>query len=264
VAPLVLGLLLPVLLLWARLHQMAAKKAKEEGGKLRTQLRHSQKFEMSAALTVGLIHDLNNVFTAMLGSLEMLQILAEKDEKMARHVNLAYRTAFQGAEIMKRVLAFSRGGSQVSRFDVCAAIRENEELLRLLAPKVIRLVLDFPDEPIWVMGDKTVLLQVIMNLVVNARDAVPEHGGVKGHILLTAHVIGDRCSVSVDDNGCGIPEEIMEKVFEPLFTTKPVGKGTGLGLTIVRDGVKALNGKLHVRSTVGQGTVFWFDMPVDR
>lgn len=264
--PLVFGIALPLILVMVRRSHLKAKVAESQGLSLRKQLNKSQKIAVLGSLTAGLVHDLNNVLMVVQGSLETASMIKNDPEKVMRMIGLARSTSERGAAILRCVLDFSRGVSIVEDVDVCRVIDESEDILRLLVQKPIKLNLKLPINPVLVSCDKTHLFQALMNLIVNARDAIatPGDGLKRGTITLTVDSDIEHVLISVADTGCGIPPELMQKVFEPLFTTKPEGKGTGLGLGIISDAVHAMGGSINVNSVVGEGTEFVLLLPIVR
>lgn len=262
IAPLVFGAALPFILWGVRRAHIRATKALAEGGDLRKQLQTSQKFEIFGALASGLVHDLNNILMVVKNDLEMA--LWDRDLAPATRSKLEriQETAVRGSEIMAKVLKFNRGGGTSPVYetaDLRSFLTEMQGLLRTLLPKAIKLEIKVPSEPTLVRYDKTLMFQVVMNLAVNAKDAIGENKGV---VSIALQAIGHTVVLAVTDTGHGIPEAIREEIFKPMFTTKPEGKGTGLGLGIVQDAVRSMAGSIRVDSAVGQGTTFTLTFPV--
>ncbi len=243
---------------------------------LENQLVQSQKMEAVGQLTGGLAHDFNNLLAVVLGNLELLGRSIEANEKAQRRVSAAIDAAQSGAELTKRLLAFSR--RQVLQAEVVLAndlIRDMEELLKRTLGEVVELRLSLSEECLRTNIDPSQLKTAILNLAVNARDAMPDGGKLTIESALTVvgeadavsspeAVAGEHIVISVSDNGCGMSPEVARQVFEPFFTTKEVGKGTGLGLSMVYGFAKQSGGYLDVISEVGAGTTVRLYLPRDK
>jgi signal transduction histidine kinase/CheY-like chemotaxis protein len=236
--------------------------------------RHSQKLEAIGLLAGGVAHDFNNLLVGILGYSDLLAEEAPPgsvQEEAARTISQAARRA---AELTRQLLAFARLGQQrEEQVDVHALVREVTSLLGRTLDKSIRVEMRLDAELHHVRGDSAQLQQVILNLAVNARDAMPEGGTLT---LETAVEDLDAASatqglrpgrhlvLSVSDTGVGIPREHLERIFEPFFTTKGEGRGSGLGLATVYGIVKAHGGAVSVRSEEGHGSRFVVHLPVER
>ncbi len=241
---------------------MQFKKAREE------QQRRSQKMEALGQLSGGIAHDFNNVLGIIVGSLEIAEMNLQEGnissalERIEKTVN----TALRGGEITQKLLSFSRKTNDGSEVFNPKIILENlnEILMRLLVDQ--ELVLETNKNSSLIKCNPTDFENAILNLCINARDAVKQHGKIQ--IKLTNEFIseqdvfkynlpiksGDYVKISVQDNGIGISEENIQKVFIPFFTTKPDGKGTGLGLPNVYSFVEQSKGGIRIDSEVGKGT----------
>jgi len=243
-----------------------------EQKRLEEQLRHSQKMEAIGQMAGGVAHDFNNILTVILGNANLLQMKTRGDAALERHLDQIVKAADKATYLTHSLLAFSR------RHVVCLApgqvneiVRKAEGLLCRLIPEDIELRLVTSGDH-RVKADSVQIEQVIMNLVTNARDAMPCGGTVtiateeveldaettplKGEMEAGRYVL-----ISVSDNGTGMPEEMLQRIFEPFFTTKETGKGTGLGLSIVYGIVKQHNGYITVQSRPGEGTTFRIYLP---
>ena len=232
----------------------------------------AQRMEAVGALTSGVAHDLNNILAPMLMVAGLLKgkLTEARDREMLAIVE---SSAQRGAGIIAQLLAFSRGGEGVrSRIPPRHLLKEMVSILQETFPRNIRVESDVPADLWDVMADATHLHQVIMNLCVNARDAMSEGGrltiGVKNVQLTGAEVqghsqaaAGPHVLLTVTDTGHGIPPEIMDRIFDPFFTTKEIGKGTGLGLSTVVGIVKNHGGFVMAYSEPGHGTVFKVYLP---
>ncbi|MCW5761155.1 MAG: response regulator, partial [Phenylobacterium sp.] len=239
------------------------------------QLAQSQKMQAIGQLAGGVAHDFNNLLTAILMQLDVLATRHPVGDPSYEGLNEIKQTSMRAADLVRKLLAFSRKQTvQREILDVGEMISESEVLLRRLLYEDIKLVTDYGRNLPHVRADRGQLDTAIMNLVVNARDAIRSHGG--GTIRIrTARVtqdgarglgyptaVGDQAMVEVSDDGPGIPPEVMDKIFDPFFTTKPVGEGTGLGLATVYGIVKQSDGWIAVASKPGEGAAFRIFLPV--
>ena len=239
---------------------------------LEQQLRHAQKMAAFGRLAGGIAHDFNNLLTAMLGHLEMLGDQFALNDPRHAELNEIRRVAERAAALTRQLLAFSRRKTaQPEEIDVDAEIARVQRMLRRLIGEDVELAVRLGAEAGRTLTDAGQLEQVVMNLAVNARDAMPNGGRLT---IETASLeleeteaarhgvtAGPFVRVSVSDTGTGIPPEVMAHLFEPFFTTKDPGKGTGLGLAIVHGIVRQSGGFVTVGSEVGRGTVFHVHLP---
>jgi PAS domain S-box-containing protein len=238
----------------------------------REALYQSQKMEAVGQLTGGIAHDFNNLLTAILGSLELARKRVASDPVASRLIDNAVRGAQRGAALTQRMLAFSRRQElKLEPTDIPALVRGMSELLeRSLGPSVM-IETRFPLGLDRVMIDASQLEMALLNLSVNARDAMPE-GGV---IILAAHPLriiaaegglapGSYICLSLSDNGEGMDDATVAHAIEPFFTTKGVGKGTGLGLSMVHGFAEQSGGRLTLKSRKGTGTTVELCLPIAR
>ncbi|GLX12358.1 hypothetical protein Pstr01_05970 [Pseudomonas straminea] len=238
------------------------------------QLRQAQKMEAIGQLTGGIAHDFNNLLAGILGSLELIQrkLPANDHPQLARFVDAAIASANRGASLTHRLLAFARRQSLDLRpVQVNALVCALEDLLVRTLGEQIALEIQLSDDLWPTRSDSHQLENALINLAINARDAMPEGGTLRIETRNTqlgeseAHNYqvppGDYLLLSVSDTGCGMPEEIIRHAFEPFFTTKPIGQGTGLGLSMVYGFVKQTGGYLHLESQVGHGTTLDLYLP---
>jgi PAS domain S-box-containing protein len=234
----------------------------------------AQRLESIGALASGIAHDLNNVFTPILMSSQLLGDCADNAMR-DRMLSVLKTSARRGSDMVKQVLSFTRGmGSEAGLVQVKHLIVEMARMMRDTFPRNIKIETNTPPE-LWVVrGDATQLYQVLMNLCINARDAMP-NGGTLRVLAENLHMEGttdargnDRKSgpyvcVTVGDSGTGMSPQIQKKIFEPFFTTKEPGKGTGLGLSTVMSLVKGHGGFVELESQVNVGTQFKVLLPAD-
>ncbi|WP_239027952.1 hybrid sensor histidine kinase/response regulator [Geomonas subterranea] len=234
---------------------------------LEEQLRQSQKMEAIGTLAGGIAHDFNNILTVIAGYASLIQINGEESEAaaMAGEIVLSVERA---AEMTRSLLAFSRKQEvHLDTVDLNLVVAELHKSLTRLISEEVELVVRVAGEELYCLVDRGQLEQVLINLAVNARDAMPR-GGVLAISTGVAEPEGEgmpagRCAViTVSDNGTGMETEVQERVFEPFFTTKDVGKGTGLGLSSSYGIIKKHNGTIRMQSEPGAGTSFSIYLPL--
>jgi two-component system cell cycle sensor histidine kinase/response regulator CckA len=241
---------------------------------LQAQLLQAQKMEAIGRLAGGVAHDFNNLLTVMTGYSEQLIERLEPRDPLRRKAEAIRSAAERAASLTQQLLAFSRRQMQQPRVvDLNEAVNRMNRLLRRLIGEDVELVSDLAPAPARVRVDPLHLEQVLMNLAVNARDAMPR-GGVltlgTGEVTLTANQPaehpqmppGDYAVLTVRDTGCGMDAETRKRLFEPFFTTKEHGKGTGLGLSTVYGIVKQNRGYIWVDSDMGRGSLFRIYLPL--
>ena len=249
--------------------------AEIEGRRLEHQLRHSQKMEAVGQLAAGVSHEFNNILVGILCNADLLLTMDDIHwpKNAINALRLIKRSGNRAAALTRQLLAFSRKRvSQVTQLNLNDLIREVELILHRIVGKRIQFVMDL-NKNLWpIRADIGEIEQIIINLVVNARDAMPD-GGVltisTANVNLNqmgAAVNSNRCAgpyveLTVTDVGCGMSQEIAERIFEPFFTTKPVGKGTGLGLSTVYGLVAKMHGHVTADSTLGKGAAFRVYLP---
>ena len=242
---------------------------------LETQLLRTQRLESIGTLAGGVAHDLNNVLTPILMSVQLLERKLQDSQHEALLKTLE-NNAQRGASLIKQLLSFARGiEGQKSLIQTKYLIAEIEQVIRETFPKSIKLNINIPANLNCVYGDATQLHQVLMNLVVNARDAMPEGGKLdisaenllidEFYAQMNAYAkTGAYIVVTVADTGVGMHPEIHERIFEPFFTTKEVGKGTGLGLSTALGIVKNHGGFVNVYSKLNKGTIVKIYLPIQQ
>jgi PAS domain S-box-containing protein len=224
------------------------------------QLRQSQKMEALGQLTGGIAHDFNNLLTVVVGGLDIITKRAP-DPKLKRYADNALAAAERGARLTGQLLAFSRVQRlEVTPTYVAPLIQNMRPLLRNVLGPGIEKRFDLDEAMMPVMADPTQLEVAVLNLAINARDAMPD-GGILTFASKPVRVKGDPeladgeyIELTITDTGLGMPQEVLERAFEPFFTTKEVGKGTGLGLSMVYGMARQSGGSARIESTQGEGT----------
>lgn len=238
---------------------------------LEESLRQAQKLEALGRVAGGVAHDFNNLLSVMLGGADVLRMEMAPDHKWRELVDDMCTAAENGAALTRQLLAFSRKATyQAAAVDVNALVRRSESLLARLAGKRVKVTLALADDAGRVWADPGQLEQVVMNLIVNARDALGDGGGAitVGTAVAAADLVararlepGRYTRITVSDSGPGIPPEVLPRLFEPFFTTKELGKGTGLGLAVVASVARQWSGAVVVDSAPGQGATFHVLLP---
>jgi PAS domain S-box-containing protein len=243
-----------------------------EKKKLEAQFLRAQRMESIGTLAGGIAHDLNNILSPIMMALRMFQ-MRFADEESQRLLAMLQKSAERGAGLVSQVLSFARGieGERII-LQPKHIIKEIARILKDTLPKSIEIDFSIPDELSAIVGDATQLHQVLMNLCVNARDAMPQGGRISiraedatldehyARMILEARP-GRYVCITVADTGMGIPETNIDKIFEPFFTTKKQGEGTGLGLSTVLGIVRSHGGFVNVYSEIGRGTEFRIYIP---
>ncbi|HUS61071.1 MAG TPA: ATP-binding protein [Acidimicrobiales bacterium] len=238
------------------------------------QLRHAQRIEAVGQLAGGVAHDFNNLLTAMMGYAELALRATDPNSGVARDLEELVATAKSGAQLTNQLLAFSRRQPlELSEVDINDAVLKVVPLLNRLIGDGVSLTTSLMGAPCVSVVDRGQLEQALVNLVVNARDAVEGRGDVRietgredvveRRVASDGSIVepGSYAVLAVHDGGCGIEPALLASIFEPFFTTKPTGKGTGLGLAMAHSTVVHSGGAIDVRSTVGSGTTFRILLP---
>jgi two-component system, cell cycle sensor histidine kinase and response regulator CckA len=243
-----------------------------ERKRLEEQLRHSQKMEAVGQLAGGIAHDFNNLLTAINGYSQLLSN-SLKDDPRSKEVNQIVKAGQRASALTEKLLAFSRKKVLQPRvFDLNQVIRDMKEMLRRLISENIELHTSLRAFRGKVSADPDQISQVVMNLVLNARDAMPEGGKLTIETGNTTTLLKSSedstpsekgcIMLAVRDTGIGMNEEVLSHMFEPFYTTKPPGKGTGLGLAMTYGIVRQSGGEIRVESQPGKGSVFRVCLPV--
>ncbi|MGU3493683.1 PAS domain-containing protein [Xanthobacteraceae bacterium A53D] len=244
---------------------------------LEEQLRQSQKMEAVGQLTGGLAHDFNNMLTGILGSIDMVRrrIAQGRTSDVDRFLEAAMQSGQRAAALTHRLLAFSRRQSLDSRpIDVAQLVASMDELMRRTLGERINLEVDMPPGLWCAVADENQLESAILNLAINARDAMPDGGtlGIRARNVRSGPAelanseradTSDYVAITVVDTGTGMSPEVRAKAFEPFYTTKPIGQGTGLGLSMIYGFVQQSRGHITIDSTEGAGTAIHIYLPRD-
>ena len=235
------------------------REAQRELEETREALVQAQKMEMVGQLTGGLAHDFNNMLAGIIGALNLMQrrIAAGRHDEIERYIEAALASANRAASLTSRLLAFGRRASlDIKPVDVAAAVSSMEILLTRSIGENIKLNLDLG--PALALTDANQLESAVLNLAVNARDAMPD-GGVLD--ISTRIDASGLVGIAVTDTGVGMSRDVLDKVFDPFFTTKPIGQGTGLGLSMVHGFAKQSGGDVRIESAPGAGTTVTMLLP---
>jgi PAS domain S-box-containing protein len=251
------------------------KKAEEAKEQLEKQLRHAHKLESIGNLAGGIAHDFNNILSSVIGFTELALDDVEKGTNIEDSLHEVYAAGKRAKDLVQQILAFARqSDEEMKPIQVDIIVKEVLQLIRSSIPTTIEIKKNIDSDSL-IMGNQTQLHQIIMNLCTNAAHAMEDEGGTL-IVSLKDSVInrkfgkkfefkyGDYIEISVSDTGTGIAPEILEKIFEPYFTTKGPGEGSGLGLAMVHGIVESYGGKITVDSKLSEGTTFTVYLPVTR
>jgi nitrogen-specific signal transduction histidine kinase/ActR/RegA family two-component response regulator len=253
-----------------------ARKAQEERERLEELLRHSQKMEAIGTLAGGIAHDFNNLLAAIIGFTEIARARVQEAD-ISSCLDKVLRAGERAKDLVSQILSFSRQRSQEFKpIQIAPVVREAVKLLRASLPTTIAINVTFDKADMVVEADPSQIHQVLMNLCANAAHAMRDGGGLL-EVTLAPAVLdasnmpvhpdlnpGEYLIIRVKDNGHGISPEIMERIFEPYFTTKNEGEGTGLGLAVIHGIVKRHGGGITLSSEVFKGTEFCVYLPLSR
>ncbi|MDD4155211.1 MAG: response regulator [Candidatus Cloacimonetes bacterium] len=252
--------------------QQKLEQQKQE--KLKEQLLQSQKLESLGQLAGGIAHDFNNILNIILGYGELLLHTLPEDFHKINEIQEIVKAGQKAADLTHQLLVFSRKNiTEMKIFDINETIKDIKKLLSRLLKENISLTTNLSENLEQIEADPTHIYQILMNLILNARDALPNGGNIT---IETSNVtvddkyknnyydlqLGKYILLIISDNGIGMPKQIMDKIFEPFFTTKEIGKGTGLGLSTVYGIINQIKGKIYVASKQNKGTIFKIFFPI--
>jgi PAS domain S-box-containing protein len=238
------------------------------------QLQQAQKMETIGQLTAGIAHDFNNLLTVIMGNLQLVTRSINDNDMALKRLDSTMSAAKSGAALISQLLSFSRQQVLETKiFDLNELVRDMEDMLRRTMGDDIVITTELDSEPCLGRTDRYQLEHVLLNLCVNARDAMPGGGNLaiktgrrrldEAYVAALADVLpGNYIEVIVSDTGAGIPPDIRDKIFEPFFSTKERGKGSGLGLSTVLGFMKQTDGHVEVESEVGHGATFRLFIPI--
>ncbi|MCX5904507.1 MAG: PAS domain S-box protein [Proteobacteria bacterium] len=244
-----------------------------ETSQMEEQLRQSQKMESIGTLAGGIAHDFNNILAAIMGNTEMALQMFPEYSTAHKHLEQVLKSSERARNLVKQILAFSRKAEEDREpLEIKRAVTEAIRMLRSTLPATIEIRENITSDA-WIMGSVIQMHQVLLNLCTNAFHAMRERGGVLGIDLSDVNIdagninvsndmmSGDYVKLSVIDNGTGIAPEIMNRIYDPFFTTKEVGEGTGMGLSVVYGIIKSHGGDISMESEPGKGTTFHILLP---
>jgi len=238
------------------------KRAEAEKEKLQAQLYQAQKMDSLGSLAGGVAHNMNNVLAAILGVASARLEMEPGETPRAQAMEIIVQAAVRGRDLVKGLLSFARQGlAETAILDLNVLLQEEMNLLELTIPSRIHLHLDLAPSVLPVKGDGNALTHALMNLCVNAVDAMPETGIL---CLRSRNIDRSMVEVQVEDSGSGMAKEVLDRAMDPFFTTKEVGKGTGLGLSLVYSIVKSHGGTMDIESEPGRGTRVSLRIPACR
>lgn len=240
---------------------------------INAQLLQSQKMEAVGRLAGGMAHDFNNILMVVMGNEEMLRALVKNDKEASEHVNAISDACTRANALTSQLLAFSKDHVQLpTSMDVAMVTHELAGMMQQLLGAQIHLQINENAEALWISANQTQIEQVLMNLCVNARDAMPDGGTLTIELDVAklgdvpverlGNDIGTHVVLTVRDTGCGMSEQVLSRIFDPFFSTKDRALGTGLGLSTVYTIVKKSNGEISAASQPGRGATFQIVLPL--
>ena len=246
----------------AELERLRTEDTKKQ---LQQQMMQNQKLEAMGVLASGIAHDFNNILTSIFGNLEIAMHKIDRNDSSYSSLEKVRKASFRAKDLVQQILTFSRkqefNKKPVSLNKVCDEVFQ---LIRAAIPTTIQLEYEAPkNEDFIILGDATQVHQVLMNLCTNASQAVDtDSGKIKITLQKIVRYKENFAQITISDNGVGIPKESLDKIFEPFYTTKKIGEGTGLGLAVAQTIMENHEGTIRVESTLNQGTQFHIQFPV--
>lgn len=250
------------------------KEAEKQRVMMESQMRESQKMESLGILAGGIAHDFNNILGAILGYSELVQLVCPEDSEIMDYISQISKAGHRAKDLVQQILLFSRQGlSEKGPMNVGRVVGEALQLIKASLPANIEILEYISPNLAPVFANETQMHQIVMNLCTNAYHAMKNTGGILDVSLKAVNILdqdakshpgmvpGNYLKLSVGDNGCGIPPDMINRIFEPYVTTKPIGEGTGLGLSTVHGIVKDHGGCINVYSEEGIGTTFHIFLP---
>lgn len=234
----------------------------------------AQKLEALGQFAGGIAHDFNNILSVVEGYTHIALRQLREGTLTAEQLQKILKSTQRGAGLTRQLLAFGRQKIELdAKIELADALRQQQILLKPLLGETVQLFLTVPEEPVWIGASQDQFSQIVLNLALNARDAMPEGGEMAIMCMRCQKRLvppdirkrypeADFARITVMDSGQGIPPEIMPRIFDPFFSTKDQGKGTGLGLSVVHGVVEQLKGGVHVDSKVGEGSSFEVYLPI--
>ncbi|MGA1870378.1 MAG: ATP-binding protein [bacterium] len=249
------------------------KRAEEDKKKMRTELQHAYKIESLGALAGGIAHEFNNILGIIIGNIELAKIKIPSENPMHQTFNQIFKACLRARDVVRQILIFSRQRTERKELlQISSIVKDALKLLRATLPTTIEIYQHI-DSCASSLVDYTQIQQVLMNLCSNAAHAMREHGGMLKVDVIDIHIDeetgryhnilkpGTYVRLTVSDTGHGIDHRIIDRIFDPYFTTKDIGSGTGMGLAVVHEIVKKHSGTITVRSDIGQGATFQLFFP---
>ncbi len=250
------------------------KEAEKQRRHMEAQMREAQKMESLGTLAGGIAHDFNNILAAILGYAQLAQLQCPVDSNLKRHLSQISQAGHRAKELVQQILAFSRQGrSEKEPLDIGRVVSEVLRLIQATLPANIEIREDISPNLAPVFANEVQIHQIVMNLCANAHHAMKTTGGMLDVSLAAVAMqeedarsypgmnLGNYLKLSVADSGCGIPPDVINRIFDPYFTTKPTGEGTGLGLSTVHGIVQDHGGIIQVYSEMGAGTTLHVFLP---
>ena len=241
---------------------------------LREQFAQAQKMETIGTLAGGVAHDFNNLLTIIMSFTEMARESMLGDDEGREDLEAVLDASHRAKNLIRQLLTFSRrDNAEPEAVDLTALVSGSQKMLRRLITETVDMSFEVPDEALLVWGDPALIQQVLINLAVNSRDAMPDGGSLRFTLEHTeigatracriGEVAAGPCAlITVTNSGCGMDEATVQRVFEPFYTTKAAGKGTGLGMAMVRGTMEGIGGGLELRSQPGVGTTIELLLPL--